>query len=99
MMTLIPDKYNKEYKGHKIDPYRIAKMYGIEHPCQFHVIKKLLRAGWSEKTTLQEIEDCIATLYRWKEMMIEDFEFKSDTVSQWEAKHPHHLGETELVYE
>ena len=41
--------YRKEFKGVKLDPYRILRVYGINHPAQQHAIKKLLRAGGSVK--------------------------------------------------
>lgn len=79
----IPNKYNKQIGGVVIDPYRIAELYGITDHRQFHVLKKMLRAGTSEKPFLTEIQDCIDTLTRWKAMMKEDFlcTENSETVS------------------
>ncbi len=60
--------YKQEYKGVKLDPYRIIEVYGITHPAHQHAIKKLLRAGRSIKSLDQDRDEVIATLTRWKEM-------------------------------
>ncbi len=74
--TLLPQEIGKHYKfsfaGHKIDPYRIFKIYNITDPAQQHSIKKLLRAGQSVKSLRQDIAEVIVTLQRWVEMMDED---------------------------
>lgn len=64
--------YKFSYKGLKIDPYRIFKIYKISDPAQQHAIKKLLRAGQSIKSLEQDIDEVILTLNRWKEMIKED---------------------------
>jgi hypothetical protein len=64
--------YHFVYKGIKLDPYRILEVYGIVHPAQQHAIKKLLRAGRSVKTTVQDIDEVILSLQRWKEMIREE---------------------------
>jgi hypothetical protein len=64
--------YQFSYKGHKIDPYRIFRIYNIAAPEQQHAIKKLLRAGKSVKTLDQDIDEVILTLQRWKEILKED---------------------------
>lgn len=64
--------YQFSYKGHKIDPYRIFRIYNIAAPEQQHAIKKLLRAGKSVKTLNQDIDEVILTLQRWKEILKED---------------------------
>lgn len=64
--------YQFSYKGHKIDPYRIFRIYNISAPEQQHAIKKLLRAGKSVKTLNQDIDEVILTLQRWKEILKED---------------------------
>jgi hypothetical protein len=64
--------YQFSYKGHKIDPYRIFRIYNIVAPEQQHAIKKLLRAGKSVKTLDQDIDEVILTLQRWKEILKED---------------------------
>jgi hypothetical protein len=66
--------YKFQYKGHKIDPYRIFDIYKITHPAQQHAVKKLLRAGNSVKSLEQDIREVIATLERWLEMIREDDE-------------------------
>lgn len=64
--------YSFEYKGVRMDPYRIFKIYGITDPAQQHAIKKLLRAGQSTKSLKQDIAETILTLNRWLDMMEED---------------------------
>jgi hypothetical protein len=66
--------YQFVYKGIKLDPYRILEVYGIANPAQQHAVKKLLRAGRSVKTTVQDIDEVILSLQRWKEMIREDAE-------------------------
>ena len=64
--------YKFSYKGIKLDPYRIMKVYNITDPAQQHAIKKLLRAGNSVKALSQDIDEVVVTLTRWKEMLLED---------------------------
>lgn len=66
------DCYNIQYKGVKLDPYRIMLAYGITHPAHQHALKKLLRAGRSHKTMHEDIEEVIESLKRWQEMIRED---------------------------
>ena len=67
-----PNYYNYMYKGIKIDPYRISKIYNLSGP-QEHAVKKLLRAGNKEGNNLiNEIDEVIKSLVRWKEMIEED---------------------------
>ena len=69
-----PPHYNYFYKGIKLDPYRILKIYDITNPAQSHAIKKLLRAGEAHKDLKADINETIDTLIRWKEMIEEDSE-------------------------
>src|SRR5690554_2375307 len=72
-MDMSADKhYSYDFKGVRLDPYRILDVYGITHPAQQHAIKKLLRAGRSVKTTRQDVEEVIMTLERWIQMMGEE---------------------------
>lgn len=64
--------YSFTYKGVRIDPYRIFEIYGITNSAQQHAIKKLLRAGNSNKSLKQDIAETIMTLNRWLDMMEED---------------------------
>lgn len=66
--------YRYSYRGRKIDPYRIFRIYKIADSAQQHAIKKLLRAGKSVKSLEQDIDEVIQTLQRWKEMNREDEE-------------------------
>lgn len=71
--TLASDKhYRFSYKGIKLDPYRILKIYKITDPAQQHAIKKLLRAGQSQKSLVQDLEEVIMSLQRQLEMLKED---------------------------
>lgn len=68
-----PGKYYEfDYKGVRIDPYRILLQYKITHPAHQHALKKLLRAGRSIKSKLTDIDEVIASLQRWKQMIKED---------------------------
>ena len=64
--------YRYEFKGVKLDPYRIMDLYKITHPAHQHALKKLLRAGRSVKDQKQDIQEVIDSLNRWLEMMQED---------------------------
>ena len=64
--------YNFWYKGLKLDPYRIFRIYGISAPEQQHAIKKLLRAGKSVKGLEVDIQESIDSLNRWLEILNED---------------------------
>lgn len=66
--------YTLDYKNVRLDPYRILHVYGITHPAHQHAIKKLLRAGRSVKPLVQDIDEVILSLQRWKEMIKEDDE-------------------------
>lgn len=67
-----PKYYRFSFKGIKLDPYRIAKVYNITHPTQFHIIKKALRAGESVKDLKQDIKEIRDSCDRWLEMIEED---------------------------
>jgi hypothetical protein len=64
--------YDYTYKGIKLDPYRIFKVYGITDPAQQHAAKKILRAGQSIKNLKRDIREVIATCERWLEMLEEE---------------------------
>ena len=64
--------YHEEYKGIRLDPYRILSVWGISHPAQQHAIKKLLRAGRGHKPLGQDIDEVAECLGRWQEMIKED---------------------------
>lgn len=69
---ITPEYYGATLNGTKMDPYRIGVEYGIHHPCHFHAVKKLLRAGRSDKSLRRDVQEVIDTLLRWQEMMAED---------------------------
>lgn len=64
--------YDKQIGGMRLDPYRIATIYGITHPAHFHAMKKILRAGEGAKDLETDIDETIRTLERWKDMIAED---------------------------
>lgn len=64
--------YRYQYKGIKLDPYRVAKVYAINGGPQEHILKKILRGttkGHTEQEVINEIQAC---LDRWQEMIKED---------------------------
>lgn len=68
------NKYARDVSHLKtLDPYRLAELYKM-HPCAEHVVKKMLCAGERSggKSLDEDIQDCIDTLTRWKEMRSED---------------------------
>ena len=67
-----PDYYNKKYKGHKVDPYVIAELYGITDHAQFQALKKLLRAGADHKDYKRDLEEARDAIDRKLEMLQQD---------------------------
>ena len=64
--------YRREYKGIKLDPYRIAKIYGMQGGPREQIAKKCLRftdKGQGEQQVVNEIR---TALDRWQEMLEED---------------------------
>lgn len=51
--------YDTYYKGHKIDPYLVAKIWGITDPALFHILKTVARAGRKQGNTLEREYDSI----------------------------------------
>lgn len=71
---MTPDYYNKVYKGIKLDPYRIAEIYGITDHAMFQALKKLLVAGQrGNKSVEQDITEARDALNRKIEMLSEDY--------------------------
>lgn len=68
--------HNAQFKGAKIDPYRIFRIYGVTDPAIQHAVKKLLRFGRGNggKGGRQDVEEAIASLNRWIEMEEEDLQ-------------------------
>ena len=66
------EHYNQEYKGLKIDPYRVAMIYGIDIQVQFHMLKKLLRGTKKGHSVGELIEELQCCLDRWKEIEFEN---------------------------
>lgn len=65
--------YRYEYKGVKLDPARICKVYDIRNSCQYAIIKKTLKAGGrGHKDVKNDIRDIITAATRWLEMIEED---------------------------
>ena len=65
--------YDFEYKGIRLDPYRILAVYDhIVDPELQHALKKLLRAGRGTKSLEQDVEEVILTLEAWKRRKRED---------------------------
>lgn len=69
---MTPDYYNKSYKGVKVDPYRIASIYGITDHAMFQALKKLLRAGADHKDLYQDLKEARDAIDRKLEMLKED---------------------------
>jgi hypothetical protein len=65
--------YRKYYKGIELDPYRIAKIYGITDHMQFFILKKGLKAGGrGHKDLRRDIEDIKNACDRWLRTLDED---------------------------
>jgi len=73
-----PARYKWQWQGAQFDFYRLCDILGIKHHAQAHALKKIIRAGKSIKSTEQDIDEAIAALFRWKEMIGEDAERQPD---------------------
>ena len=68
---MTPNYYNKTFNGVKLDPYRIAKVYGIKGGPREHILKKLLRGlAKEDQSQLDLISEIRLQLDRWEEMFI-----------------------------
>lgn len=70
-----PTYYNNTYKGIKLDPYRICKVYSIGGGPREQAIKYLLRGTGKTngpQTELDVIKEVRKQLLRWEEMIKED---------------------------
>lgn len=67
-----PSRYSWTHKGVSFDFYRLCEILGITSHAQAHALKKVIRAGRSVKPLEQDIDESIACLLRWKEMVLED---------------------------
>lgn len=64
--------YRFEYRGIKLDPYRVARVCGMEGGPREHILKKVMRGvakGLTEKELVEEVQCCVD---RWREMVSED---------------------------
>ena len=64
--------YRNEFKGVKIDVYRVLQIFGVTDPVAQHIVKKLLRGtkkGHDEMTVWNEV---FQACERKKEMLEED---------------------------
>ena len=57
-----------------IDVYRVLELFNVVNPCVQHAVKKLLCSGIRNggKSELQDIQEAIDSLNRFKEMKDED---------------------------
>ena len=64
--------YRNDFKGVKIDPYRVIQIFGVTDPVAQHVVKKLLRGtkkGHDEETVWNEVKQAVERKF---EMMEEE---------------------------
>lgn len=81
-----PARYLWRWRGVTFDFYRLCEILSITHHAQAHALKKIIRAGRSIKTIEQDIDETIASLLRWKQMLEEDKNAESsDTESSDKA--------------
>ena len=66
--------YAYDYKGIRLDPYRIMTVYNITHPAHQHALKKLLRAGKSVKDLRTDLLETRDSIDRYIQMLDEDAE-------------------------
>lgn len=68
----VADPYNVRFRGGRLDPYRVAVLYGITHPALQQALKKLLRLGQKHKTEDEDAQEVITSMQRFLEMRQED---------------------------
>lgn len=74
--------YRFVYRGLKLDPARVCKIYGVDNMVQAAIIKKALCAGnRGHKDILRDIDDIITAANRWREMIQEDARELQDDVT------------------
>lgn len=64
--------YRMQYRGIKLDPFRICDIYGITSFGQATLVKKALRMGKAHKDRKQDLLDMRCCIDRMLEMMDED---------------------------
>ena len=64
-----PKRYQWSWRGIFFDFYRLCEILNLKSEPQKHAIKKLIRDGQSVKTLEEDIDEAIAALERWKEMV------------------------------
>lgn len=64
--------YRREYRGIKLDPYRIAKIYAMQGGPREQIMKKCLRFTDKGQTEQQVVNEIRTALNRWQEMLEED---------------------------
>ncbi len=65
--------YFREWRGGKLDFYRIADLFGPWHACQEHAAKKIMFAGErGSKDLKKDIQEAIDTLTRWQVIIAEN---------------------------
>lgn len=71
--------YRFQWKGLNLDPFRIARIYGMQEFEAHTILKKVLCAGnRGHKDKLQDVEDIICAAERWKAILLEDSETTKD---------------------
>lgn len=63
--------YRYSFQGVKLDPYRIARVYGVDGGPREHILKKILRGTTKGHTELEVISEVQSCLDRWREMVEE----------------------------
>lgn len=73
--------YRFSYKGIKLDPFRLARVYKVTNPAQFTILKKSIRMGTGGKSKEQDLRDIISAAERELELMQEDLEDENPLLS------------------
>lgn len=70
--TDVAKHYKHQYKGIKLDPYRIAKVYEMQGGPREQIMKKCLRFTDKGQTEQQVVNEIRSALNRWQAMIDED---------------------------
>ena len=66
--------YQHQYKGIKLDPYRIAKIYNMQGGPREQIMKKCLRFTDKDQTERQVLGEIKKAVIRWEQILEEDGE-------------------------
>lgn len=72
-VPITEEDLQRGYAIANLDPFRIAEIYGISNFAQNTALKKVLCAGnRGKKNLIEDIDDIVTAMLRWKQMIVEN---------------------------